>query len=736
MADDRVKKVVEIDVKASGDAVKVLREMQKSMRELEDNAQRAEKRMQDLGSGLKGVFAAVSFHQVVGAFKSVIDAMDELNDKSAALGLSVEQLSEWNHIASMSGASAQDLETGINGLAKSMNDLGNETSQASKFLTQAGVTAGDTTDAALTKLADAFQKLQDGPQKTALAMDIFGKAGAKLIPMLNNGREGIKQLKEEAARLGIVLSTEGAEAAARFNDNVDRVQKSITAVSMQIVEGMMPALNAMIESLTGSAEATDAWKEAGDALGGALVFIEKTVMGAVTGFKLIGKAVATVLAGLDTLTSSGPKAALAAISAGMEDIEQTAIDGGAAINKLDEAFERARFNASREFVGPKMPAGSGAGTAKAGAKEPKEKVDETRKALEQFIDRMKQATQATQDLTHAEELEVLMAGKQAAAKKLTTDQLKEAAKAAASAADTAEFNAQREKERLDFEQQRTKELADTRAKDAEGIRKQAEAFQQLKAQFLEMANPVSRLTEAIDQLDDVLADMTLTDAQRQSLEALREVLGDRLVNAMTHVSRATMEAKDNLKALGEEVNHGLKAFAADTADAIVDAFSGAKVEIDKIVGGILASIAKVMLQRVILQGLDAAFPGLGLIPVKKAHGGIFDRAGAVPFASGGVVSSPTAFAFAGGAGLMGEAGPEAIVPLKRGASGDLGVQASPVNVQVINNTPATIRTEEAQSINGERQLRIMVDRAVEESLGGGRFDRVMSTAYGMTRRGR
>jgi lambda family phage tail tape measure protein len=58
-----------------------------------------------------------------------------------------------------------------------------------------------------------------------------------------------------------------------------------------------------------------------------------------------------------------------------------------------------------------------------------------------------------------------------------------------------------------------------------------------------------------------------------------------------------------------------------------------------------------------------------------ADGGVISKGNVVPYANGGIVGSPTYFPMAGGrTGLMGEAGPEAIMPLKRGKNGKLGVQ--------------------------------------------------------------
>ena len=63
-------------------------------------------------------------------------------------------------------------------------------------------------------VADGLQRLPDGTEKAALAMKLFGRGGAELVPVLNGGRGGLRALGVEARELGVVLSKDAIAAAA------------------------------------------------------------------------------------------------------------------------------------------------------------------------------------------------------------------------------------------------------------------------------------------------------------------------------------------------------------------------------------------------------------------------------------------------------------------------------------------------------------------------------------------
>lgn len=106
-------------------------------------------------------------------------------------------------------------------------------------------------------------------------------------------------------------------------------------------------------------------------------------------------------------------------------------------------------------------------------------------------------------------------------------------------------------------------------------------------------------------------------------------------------------------------------------------------------------------------GINAVMSGL----MPFAQGGAFSQGRITPFAKGGVVSNPVSFPMRGGAGLMGEAGPEAIMPLTRGADGRLGVQAQGGGRAV--NVVMNITTPDVQSFRrSEAQIAAQMGRAL------------------------
>lgn len=213
-----------------------------------------------LGGVLAGLGAGVSLAGLVAVFKSVSDELDRVAKASQKVGISTEGLSALEYAAGQSGVEVQALETALGKLSKTAVEAARGGKEHAAAFEALGVEVRDgnghlkTADKLLLDLAEAFAQFEDGPAKSELALRLFGKAGADLIPLLNQGRDGITALMEEARRLGVVLDADAAAAAERFNDNMDRVAKSMRGLAVAAAEDVLPAIADISDAMAEAAK--------------------------------------------------------------------------------------------------------------------------------------------------------------------------------------------------------------------------------------------------------------------------------------------------------------------------------------------------------------------------------------------------------------------------------------------------------------------------------------------------
>lgn len=211
-------------------------------------------------AALGAVGAGLSLAGLAGAIKGVTDDLDRLAKTSEKIGLPVEDLSALEHAAQQSGVEVGALETGLLRLNRSAADAVRSVREPADAFATLGISVTDAngklkgTGQLLEESADAFASMADGPEKSTLAMQLFGRAGADLIPMLNLGRAGLAEMRAEAERLGIVMDQEAAEAAERFNDNMDRLGKSLRSFAISATEDALPALAAITDAMVAAAK--------------------------------------------------------------------------------------------------------------------------------------------------------------------------------------------------------------------------------------------------------------------------------------------------------------------------------------------------------------------------------------------------------------------------------------------------------------------------------------------------
>lgn len=217
--------------------------------------------------------AAIGSAAVVMAVRQSVDAMDDLSKAAQKVGTSVPELAKLQWAAELSDVATESLQKGLNKLNIAITGIAPGAKGAAGELMRMGVTAGTGTLDAMMKVADQFARMPDSATKSAMAIKLFGKAGADMIPLLNGGSEGLKAAAEEAERLGLVIDTKTARAAEEFNDNLTRLGVVSDGITTQISAGLVPALAVMTGALVDGLNAGNGLGAVGKALGNVLLFV-------------------------------------------------------------------------------------------------------------------------------------------------------------------------------------------------------------------------------------------------------------------------------------------------------------------------------------------------------------------------------------------------------------------------------------------------------------------------------
>ncbi len=195
---------------------------------------------------LLGFGGALSLGAIAVQMKHVADLQDEFGKLSQQLGVGVESLTELDYAAKLSDVSTEDLAAGITRLTSKMADVAQGGKEAAAIFESLGVKVKNTdgtlrpAEEVLKDIAQRFSEFEDGSTKTAYAVEIFGRAGAKLIPLLNSGRAGLADMANEARALGIVFDEKAAKAAEEFNDNLTRLSEAARGLKMELLQGLIP----------------------------------------------------------------------------------------------------------------------------------------------------------------------------------------------------------------------------------------------------------------------------------------------------------------------------------------------------------------------------------------------------------------------------------------------------------------------------------------------------------------
>jgi hypothetical protein len=201
------------------------------------------------------------------------------------VGLMTEELSALKYTADLAGVGFESLQTSLVRLTRSMSEVakGGE-SDAAKAFQVLGISVtnadGSLRSAAevMGDVAQKFSEFKDGAEKTALAVAIFGRAGADMIPLLNQGRDAIAASNEEAKKLGVTIGSDLARDSERLNDNLSRMQYAINGVFVAIANELAPTLADLSDKMVEWVKKAELFRAAGEWIRGELVAVQSVII--------------------------------------------------------------------------------------------------------------------------------------------------------------------------------------------------------------------------------------------------------------------------------------------------------------------------------------------------------------------------------------------------------------------------------------------------------------------------
>lgn len=238
----------------NADFLKRFNESEKRMKEFTARAQNHFRTIAKAGTIAVGAVTGVAF-----AVSRMASGATQIRSLSQSLGLASSEFLEVSHAARQTGVTTETLLatfTRLNTIISQANTQAVTPMRAAidalgVSLTNADGSLRSNIDV-FEDLADKFAGFSDNAQKSALAVQLFGEQGVKLLPLLNQGKEGLGKFADEARRLGIVLSDETVDQASQVDKEFKLLGDTMKSAGIKIAAEFLPALRNLSDLITDS----------------------------------------------------------------------------------------------------------------------------------------------------------------------------------------------------------------------------------------------------------------------------------------------------------------------------------------------------------------------------------------------------------------------------------------------------------------------------------------------------
>lgn len=699
-------------IKADVQGENNIRRLGNSLQGLEGQVKNAALSFNSLKSTIGGFAAAIAGSAIIGGLSAVvkrsIDVGDELFNMQQKTGIAATALIGIGNAAKLADVDMGQMVKGLTKLNVNMVKAAEGNEDLARKFKALGVDVKDAngkvmpTDKVLKQIADRFADMPDGAQKAAAAVALFGKAGTDLIPLLNDGAAAMEKFTYK-------VSEDFAARSDQFNDTITEFGFKTKGFGLELTDALLPALQSILEVFGELFDTKQDWtalfetikfgiRAIATVIYATIKLVDQLIKAVVYSFDAIGKALQGDFEAAGRALSKGFGAGLEQAKRDFEQIGKLWTDSAAPTGRIRSRGMELDTTAADERA---------ATAARRAATEQQRLAERRENTWKKVLDLQEKLRRSVQDLNN------------------------EYQGIGASPVDKAL-------------QERNAALEDNKRIVKDLTQSVMELWRDIKKEGGDL--DLTPFKELIEQIGDAGE----RNAQKQYADDLKKIyadLGDEAYNAaLAQVGLSDSFSKTSTTMAGlrdgvAQYMESLGSLQANIAGVTVNALRGLEDAIVRltttgkfsfkdfalsIIEDLSRMVTRMLILAPIMQTIQSLLPGGGFLSGKNAlktpipgwnlsaNGNIFAQNGIVPFAMGGVVDRPTIFPFAKGVGLMGEAGPEAIIPLKRGADGKLGV-AGGGGTSVVVNVDASGTSVQGDTGNGAALGRA-VSQAVQAEL--------------------
>lgn len=245
-------------VQFSADFKELSRELNKAQGETSRAMRGMESALKPIGAAFRtlgALAAAAGVALSVDFARRTLDAAGGIGELSEQLGVSTDNLQTYQFAAAQAGLESSELEASLARLTRTLGDAAAGEATAVKAFRNLGVGVLDAqgkirdTDTVIADIADRLAAIDDPAKRAAVVVDLFGKSGQRLLPLLSQGAAGLEKFRTEAKNAGAVLSSDLIAAADEASDKIAAMETALGKMAQTIVAKAAPAISSIADSI-------------------------------------------------------------------------------------------------------------------------------------------------------------------------------------------------------------------------------------------------------------------------------------------------------------------------------------------------------------------------------------------------------------------------------------------------------------------------------------------------------